>query len=339
MSGDGSKGSLGIARPRLLVVAFLFALGVIGLAGVALAGVSSLGMLVSDATLSGIVGGLVVLVPASLLFAFTVAKARGSLRELERKVESALEEARSPPMEVLETVSSSTRELSRLHEEGHSSHTLQEQAQDRMEASHERQEAKLLDLEDRLKQTLTREEVEVWMRRVDQRLDEIHRREGLLLEHLGATGEAVEHLEGETPHEFLAQDLDPASTYRMDEVPGVSSPQARMLEEHGVATTDTFLYADIEEVQGATGLPADRLRSWKHVAEMMVMIDGIGPGTAERLVHAGLGNISALAAADPEELTVALETPTEPGDPEASPEEIVGQARRYSLASRSPATS
>lgn len=339
LSGDGSKGTLGIERPDLLVVAVLFALGVVGLLGLGIAGISSLGMMTSDAALAALVGGLLVLVPSSLALAYLAAHSK-NLDDLEERLEASLARLEENPSQkrTLVSLESSVHELSNLQKQGATSHEYQEQAQDRMEASHERQEAKMLDLENRLEATATRKEVKEWMERLEEHLREMRARQTLLLKRTGGIPDPKPQSspQDEGEHGDLTS---PTSTYRMADVPGVSRSQAHVLEENGAGSTDTFLHTSVHELHAATEEPLDRLRTWKDIAELMVMIDGIDPRLARRLVDEGIQGVSELAREDPTELGAKLDAPAlSEGDPEIL-EKIVGQARRFSLSSRRPATS
>lgn len=290
---------------ELLFLAMFF-----GLAGVLLVasgafGLSGLSVVFSHPGVAALAGGVAVLLPVSFVLLYARREHRKSLDRVERAVVERLGSVEAEAAEAVSVLSGHARALSRFHERVLSSHALQEDAQDRLEASHERQEALLLALEQRFE--------EARLGDADERLN------GLLARQEACLARVLElqRSHGESPRRGPPQrspsgpsgrpSVKPVSSYPVDAVPGVKADDADALSRRGVRITDTLLYADLAELSRGSGIEKERLQAWRRVAEMMVMVDAIEPAIAEELVERGVDNLGMLVELELDELVEILE--------------------------------
>lgn len=278
---------------------FLIASGVLGL---------GLGTVFLDPVGAALVGGVVVLVPVSIAFVYARREQRRSLDRLEGDVAARLASLEEQAGELVALLSGHSRVLSRFHERALSSHAFQEEAQDRMEASHERQEARLMALERRLDEA---------------RIEDVHERLSALLARQEALFALVSEGEGSPSGEepapawspspggdgepSMQPASEPVSTYPVEEVPGVGVDDARALARNGVHVTDTLVYADPSVLSKSSGIERERLEGWMRTAEMMSMVEPVDPEVAKAMVERGIGSLEALARLEVDELVDALE--------------------------------
>lgn len=299
--------AFGVGSYEWLFLALFFALG--GLLMIA-SGVLGLGV---GAGFSGpvgaaVMGGIGVLVPLSIAVLYARREQRRGLDRLEEDVVDRLASLEEQAGELVGLLSGHSRALSRFHERALSSHGFQEEAQDRMEASHERQEARLLALEGRLdgaRMEEVHERLSALMARQEALFAFVSEGEGSALG--GAVAPAVppSHGQGAKPSKKPAS--GPVSTYPVEEVPGVGVDDAKALAKNGVRVTDTLVYADPAVLSRGSGIERGRVEGWMRTAEMMTMVEAVDPAVAKALVGSGVGSLEALAGLEVDELVDALQ--------------------------------
>lgn len=298
---------VGLGSYEWLFLAMFFALGGVLLIASGVLGLG-LGSVFLDPVGAALLGGVAVLVPVSIVLLYATREQRRGLDRLEGDVVDRLASLEEQAGELVASLSGHSRALSRFHERALSSHAFQEEAQDRMEASHERQEARLLALEQRLD--------EARMEDVHERLSALLARQEALFA-LVSEGEGSASSEGPAPawspspggegEPSMQPASGPVSTYPVEEVPGVGVDDARALARNGVRVTDTLVYADPAVLSKGSGIERGRLEGFMRTAEMMSIVEAVDPEVAKALVGRGVGNLEALAGLEVDELVDALE--------------------------------
>jgi predicted flap endonuclease-1-like 5' DNA nuclease len=97
----------------------------------------------------------------------------------------------------------------------------------------------------------------------------------------------------------------PIAVDKLAKVPGIGKGDLEKLRTYGVNLTDQLLHADLPRLAEATGIPPERLQTWRDTCEL-IALKGLGPTWAARLVDAGVTSIPQLAAMTPEELQDVL---------------------------------
>ena len=105
---------------------------------------------------------------------------------------------------------------------------------------------------------------------------------------------AVDRIEEPPEEERPATYYDyPDVSRPVSELPGINPAAAELLDIAGIRTTARLRYESDDTVSHAAGVPRDRVRKWKQLAELLT-VPGIGPAYAQALVAAGVTGIDDL---------------------------------------------